>query len=59
MLRKISAAKGSGEIPRDSHPVVERTLTALLEQLNEMGITFPGTALTMRHSLLGSPAADP
>lgn len=45
-------------IHRGSRPVVDRTLTALLEQLNEMEITFPGTELIMRYSLLGSPAAD-
>ncbi|MCX6878812.1 MAG: hypothetical protein NTW21_34125 [Verrucomicrobia bacterium] len=47
------------EIHRDFRPVVGRTLTANLEQLNEMEITLPGTAQTMRHPLLGSPAADP
>jgi hypothetical protein len=38
--------------------VVDRTLAALFEQLNEMEIIFPGTELIMHYSLLGSPAAD-
>ena len=48
------------DIHRGPRPVIDRTLTALLEQLNEMEITFPGTELIMRYSLLGSaPAACP
>ncbi|MCX6878820.1 MAG: hypothetical protein NTW21_34165 [Verrucomicrobia bacterium] len=53
-----SAALLHVEIHRDSRPLVERTLPALLEQLNEMGITFPGNELILRYSLLGSPAAE-
>jgi len=46
------------EIHRGSRPLVDRTLAALFEQLNEMEIIFPGTELILRYSLLGSPAAD-
>lgn len=46
------------EIHRGSRPVVDRTLAALFEQLNEMEIIFPGTELIMHYSLLGSRAAD-
>ncbi len=33
--------------------MVDRTLAALFEQLNEMEITFPDTELVLRYSLLG------
>ena len=46
------------EIHRGSRPVVDRTLAALFEQLNEMEIIFPGTELIMRYYLIGHPAAD-
>ena len=45
------------EIHRGSRPVTDRTLSALLTQLNEMEIIFPGTELIMRYALLGSPPA--
>jgi hypothetical protein len=43
------------EVHRGSRPVTDRTLNALLKQLNEMEIIFPGTDLVMRYSLLGLP----
>lgn len=44
------------EIHRGPRPVIDRTLAALFEQLNEMEIVFPGTELVLRYSLLGDPA---
>lgn len=46
------------EIHRGSRPVVDRTLAALFEQLNEMEIAFPDTELVLRYSLLGDSAPD-
>lgn len=43
------------EIHRGTRPVIDRTLAALFEQLNQMEITFPGTELVLRYSLLGNP----
>jgi hypothetical protein len=47
------------DIHRGSRPAVDRDLSSLLDQLNEMELTFPGTELVLRYRLLGDDSVAP
>ena len=47
------------QIHRSSRPAVDRALSRLFDQLNQMQFKFPGTQLELRYRLLGEDPAPP
>ena len=47
------------DVHRGSRPTVDRDLTSLFSQLNDMEFTFPGTKLVLHCRLLGQNVAPP